>query len=109
MLLKQRSKCYDRKRKRTWLAFVRYYGMFNNNVQHIFMNRGEIIMEKSKKQKLEKHGWKVGSVADFLSLTPEEVDLLNRGSNHINKYKGIPDAKIKVRFIDGAYKKGNRK
>ncbi len=86
--------------------------MFNNNVQHIFMNRGEIIMEKSKKQKLEKHGWKVGSVADFLSLTPEEESLLNdicRGSSHVNKYKGIPDAKIKVRSVDCAYKKGSRK
>jgi DNA-binding XRE family transcriptional regulator len=29
-------------------------------------------MKKSKKEKLEKHGWKVGSSAEFLSLTPEE-------------------------------------
>ncbi len=39
-------------------------------------------------------------------------DLLNdicRGSSHVNKYKGIPDAKIKVSFIDCAYKKGSRK
>jgi len=29
-------------------------------------------MNKSKKAKLEKHGWKVGSTSDFLGLTPEE-------------------------------------
>ena len=29
-------------------------------------------MEKAKKQRLEKKGWKVGSVQEFLALTPEE-------------------------------------
>jgi hypothetical protein len=30
-------------------------------------------MRKSKRRALEAHGWLVGSVADFLALTPEEV------------------------------------
>jgi DNA-binding transcriptional regulator YiaG len=29
-------------------------------------------MKKAKKEKLTKGGWKVGSVAEFLNLTPEE-------------------------------------
>ncbi len=29
-------------------------------------------MDKAKKQRLEKKGWKVGSVQEFLALTPEE-------------------------------------
>lgn len=31
-------------------------------------------MLKSKQKRLEKAGWKVGSVADFLNLTPQESD-----------------------------------
>jgi ribosome-binding protein aMBF1 (putative translation factor) len=30
-------------------------------------------MDKVKKQRLEKKGWKVGSAQDFLSLSPEEL------------------------------------
>jgi ribosome-binding protein aMBF1 (putative translation factor) len=30
-------------------------------------------MDKLKKQRLEKKGWKVGSAQDFLSLSPEEL------------------------------------
>jgi hypothetical protein len=30
-------------------------------------------MEKEKKARLEAHGWKVGTVEEFLGLTPEEV------------------------------------
>ncbi|MGB6361249.1 MAG: helix-turn-helix domain-containing protein [Thermoanaerobaculia bacterium] len=29
-------------------------------------------MRESKKKRLEKKGWKIGSAADFLELTPEE-------------------------------------
>jgi len=31
-------------------------------------------MKKSKKKKLEKKGWKVGTAAELLGLTPEEAD-----------------------------------
>jgi DNA-binding XRE family transcriptional regulator len=31
-----------------------------------------IQMDKAKKQRLEKKGWKVGSVDEFLALTPDE-------------------------------------
>lgn len=30
-------------------------------------------MKKAKRNAIEKRGWKVGSVADFLGLSPEEV------------------------------------
>lgn len=30
-------------------------------------------MRKAKRKRLERAGWKVGSVADFLGLTPEEA------------------------------------
>ncbi|KOR37961.1 MULTISPECIES: helix-turn-helix domain-containing protein [Planktothricoides] len=33
-------------------------------------------MEKSKRQHLEKKGWKVGTVSEFLDLTPEETALV---------------------------------
>lgn len=33
-------------------------------------------MEKSKRQHLEKKGWKVGTVSEFLDLTPEEAALI---------------------------------
>jgi DNA-binding XRE family transcriptional regulator len=33
-------------------------------------------MESSKKKRLEKAGWKVGSTADFLDLSPEEVRIV---------------------------------
>jgi hypothetical protein len=33
-------------------------------------------MRKSKRHALEAHGWRVGSVADFLELTPEEVGVV---------------------------------
>ncbi len=31
-----------------------------------------LIMNKAKRERLTKAGWKVGSVAEFLNLTPEE-------------------------------------
>ena len=33
-------------------------------------------MDKQRKEKLEANGWRVGSVADFLELTPEESALV---------------------------------
>lgn len=33
-------------------------------------------MDSAKKEKLESQGWKVGSVAEFLELTPEEAILI---------------------------------
>jgi DNA-binding XRE family transcriptional regulator len=33
-------------------------------------------MELIKRQKLEAAGWKVGTVADFLQLSPEEVEII---------------------------------
>ncbi len=35
-----------------------------------------MAMRKSKKQKLEAAGWRVGTAADFLGLTKEEVALI---------------------------------
>ena len=33
-------------------------------------------MEQAKKDRLESRGWKIGSVSDFLELTPEETTLV---------------------------------
>lgn len=33
-------------------------------------------MDESKKRRLESQGWKVGTVEDFLELTPEEATLI---------------------------------
>ncbi len=33
-------------------------------------------MEEGKRKKLEQKGWKVGTVSDFLDLTPEETKLI---------------------------------
>ena len=33
-------------------------------------------MDKSKRELLEAKGWKVGTVAEFLELTPEEAALI---------------------------------
>ena len=33
-------------------------------------------MEKEKRKNLEKHGWKIGSVADFLNLSHEEEEYI---------------------------------
>jgi DNA-binding XRE family transcriptional regulator len=34
------------------------------------------MMDATKKKKLEAAGWRVGSAADFLELTPEEVEII---------------------------------
>jgi ribosome-binding protein aMBF1 (putative translation factor) len=33
-------------------------------------------MDKATRKRLERDGWKIGSVADFLQLTPEEVEYI---------------------------------
>ena len=33
-------------------------------------------MNKSKRDKLKAHGWRIGSASDFLGLTPEEAALV---------------------------------
>lgn len=33
-------------------------------------------MDTSKKERLESKGWKIGTVSDFLELTPEETVLI---------------------------------
>ena len=47
-------------------------------------------MDKSKKNKLEKAGWKVGSASDFLELSPEEemyVELKVSLSQYLKKLR----------------------
>jgi hypothetical protein len=39
-------------------------------------------MEQAKRERLEAKGWKVGTVAEFLGLTPEESALVEIGSDH---------------------------
>jgi len=40
-------------------------------------------MDKLKKQKLEKKGWKVGDVDEYLGLSPAEMELLSKKSAQI--------------------------
>lgn len=45
-------------------------------------------MEKTKKKRLEKRGWKIGSTAEFLGLTPEEnryIELKLALGEHLKK------------------------
>ena len=35
-------------------------------------------MDKLKKQKLEKKGWKVGEVDEYLGLSPAEMELITK-------------------------------
>ena len=45
-------------------------------------------MRKSKRERLEKKGWKVGTVDEFLGLTPEEtsyIELKLRLSDNVRK------------------------
>lgn len=49
---------------------------------------GREAMEKTKKKRLEKRGWKIGSAADFLGLTPEEnryIELKLALGEHLKK------------------------
>ena len=40
------------------------------------MSKKELLNENSKRKRLEARGWKVGTVEEFLGLTPEEVAYL---------------------------------
>jgi predicted XRE-type DNA-binding protein len=45
-------------------------------------------MEKTKKERLEKRGWKIGSASEFLDLTPEEnryIELKLALGEHLKK------------------------
>jgi predicted XRE-type DNA-binding protein len=47
-------------------------------------------MEKTKKKRLEKRGWKIGSTAEFLGLTPEEnryIELKLTLGEHLKKLR----------------------
>jgi len=47
-------------------------------------------MEKTKKKRLEKRGWKIGSTAEFLGLTPEEnryIELKLALGEHLKKLR----------------------
>jgi hypothetical protein len=40
-------------------------------------------MDNLKKRKLEKKGWKVGDVDEYLGLSPAEMELLSKNSTQI--------------------------
>jgi|GEM_PF-2296176 hypothetical protein len=40
-------------------------------------------MDKLKKEKLEKKGWKVGDVDEYLGLSPAEKELIAKNSTQI--------------------------
>jgi predicted XRE-type DNA-binding protein len=47
-------------------------------------------MDKEKRARLEAHGWKVGSVEEFLGMTPEEaayVELRLKLSDAVREYR----------------------
>ncbi len=49
-------------------------------------------MDKAKKRHLEKKGWKVGSVQEFLALTPEEsthIELKLDVSKNVKKRRDL--------------------
>jgi len=48
-------------------------------------------MDKLKKRKLEKKGWKVGNVDEYLGLSPAEKELLSKKSTQIpSNFQEIP-------------------
>ena len=48
-------------------------------------------MDNLKKQKLEKKGWKVGDVDEYLGLSPAEKELIARKSAHFpSNFPEIP-------------------
>ncbi len=52
-------------------------------------------MNSAKKKRLEANGWKVGSTAEFLDLSPEEADYielklaLSKALQHLRKSKNL--------------------
>ncbi len=57
-------------------------------------------MDENKQKRLEEQGWKVGTVAEFLELTPEEQVALALAEN-------LPD-KIAEKYLEERAKRGNR-
>ena len=60
------------------------------------------IMDKSKKQRLQSQGWKVGTVEYFLELTPQEATLIEIRRSSLGKDKGkfvSKSAQIKYRYL----------
>ena len=61
-------------------------------------------MEKSKRATLEAHGWRLGTAADFLDLTPEEAAFvetklaLSRGVRDRRKALGLSQAALAKRL-----------
>jgi ribosome-binding protein aMBF1 (putative translation factor) len=43
----------------------------------LLVENREVIMDKKKKRQLEAKGWKVGSVNEFLNLSPEESEYID--------------------------------
>ncbi|NTU44683.1 MAG: hypothetical protein HGA99_04045 [Chlorobiaceae bacterium] len=56
-------------------------------------------MKKEKQIKLEATGWKVGTVEEFLALSPEEAEYVERKAN--DRLKGSGNA------ADDDYSEGN--
>ncbi len=51
-------------------------------------------MHESKKQRLESQGWKVGTLEEFLELTPEETTLIEIRRSSLGQDRGkfvVPD------------------
>ena len=51
-------------------------------------------MDESKKRRLESQGWKIGTLEDFLELTPEETTLIKIRRSSLGQDKGkfvVPD------------------
>ena len=51
-------------------------------------------MDESKKRGLESQGWKIGTLEDFLELTPEETTLIKIRPSSLGQDKGkfvVPD------------------
>lgn len=61
-------------------------------------------MEKTKKKRLEKRGWKIGSTAEFLGLTPEEnryIELKLALGEHLKKLRrsrGLSQVRVAKRL-----------
>lgn len=57
-------------------------------------------MEKKKKERLEKAGWKLGTVAEFLSLSPDEEALvearvaLTRRIRQVREARGLTQVQV---------------
>ncbi len=65
--------------------------MLASNDSEIMIRRsGDVNMDKAKKLRLEAKGWTIGSVDEFLGLTPEEaayVELKLSLSKSVKKYR----------------------